>query len=243
MKNIFLVKSIGSIVLKLCVVISMAIGLGHTIRFEDFTGKSSSFLYFTIQSNIWIGITCLIFAVLAAVGLYTKKNLIKNWLYILKFMFTVAITLTFIVMALLLTPEAIARGDYIYLASPGNIFNHYITPILAIIDFALFDTAWKNRWINSFYAAIMPFYYLIFALICSFSGVIFSSGEKVPYFFLNYDKLTWFQFTSKGPGVFWWIIILTVFDIGMGFGFIAINKWMKRTKFAGIADRYTKASA
>gem|GEM_PF-3060535 len=54
----------------------------------------------------------------------------------------------------------------------------------------------------------------------------------MPYFFLDYDKLTWFQITADGPGVFWWIIILTILVIGMGFAFVALNKLMKKTRHA-----------
>jgi len=236
MKKSAHIASICSITLKFCIFISMAIGLAFTIDPDDFTGKGTTFLYFTTQSNIWIGMTCLLFAVLMIIGLRSKKSLLKNWMFTVKFIFTVAITLTFLVMALLLTPEMIASGHGDYLFTPGNLFPHYVTPILAVIDFLLNDTGWQNRWTHSIFAAIMPVYYLIFAFICSFSGVVFSGGENVPYFFLNYDKLSWFGFTSRGPGVFWWILILTIFVIGMGIGYIAANRQMKKTKLAKIAE-------
>ena len=236
MKNSILFKSVCSITLKICIFISMVIGLAYTLDAQDLKGKGTNLLYFTTQSNIWIGCLCLVFAVLMIIGLCIKKNLLKNWFYILKFMFTISITLTFLVMAFVLTPDMIARGFGYSFFVPGNIFPHYVTPLLAIADFILFDTEWINKYRNSFYAVIMPIYYLIFAFICSYNGVIFSRGEKVPYFFLNYDKLTWFGFTSNGPGVFWWISLLSVFIIGMGFGYIALNRFMKRTTFAKISD-------
>jgi len=231
-----LFKSICSICLKMCIFISIVIGLAYTLDARDLRGEGTTLLYFTTQSNIWIGSICLLFAVLMIIGLCIGKNLLKNWFYILKFMFTISITLTFLVMAFILTPDMMASGNGYYFLTPGNIFPHYVTPILAIADFILFDTAWINTFKDSFYAVIMPLYYLVFAFVCSFSGVIFSRGEKVPYYFLNYDKLTWFGFTSNGPGVFWWISILTVFIIGMGFGYIALNKFIKKTKFAKISD-------
>lgn len=236
MKKSAHITSICSITLKLCIFISMTIGLAFTISADDFTGRGTTFLYFTTQSNIWIGSTCLLFAVLMIIGLRSKKSLLKNWMFTLKFIFTVAITLTFLVMALLLTPDMIASGHGDFFFTPGNIFPHYVTPILAVIDFLLFDTVWKNRWTHSILAAIMPVYYLIFAFICSINGVVFTGGENVPYFFLNYDRLSWFRFTSKGPGVFWWIMILSIFVIGMGIVYIAANRQMRKMKFAKIAE-------
>jgi len=236
MKKSAHITSICSITLKLCIFISMTTGLAFTISADDFTGRGTTFLYFTTQSNIWIGITCLLFAVLMIIGLRSKKSLLKNWMFTIKFIFTVAITLTFLVMALLLTPDMIASGYGDFFFTPGNIFPHYITPILAVIDFLFFDTVWQSRWTHSILAAIMPVYYLIFAFICSISGVIFTGGENVPYFFLNYDRLSWFRFTSKGPGVFWWIMILSIFVIGMGIVYIAANRQMRKMKFAKIAE-------
>jgi hypothetical protein len=232
MENSAANKSTCSIALKLGVFVSMVIGVASTAGSQGFMHKGTSFLYFTIQSNLCIGGICLVFALLLVIGRFTNRSYIKNWMITLKFIFSVAISLTFIVMLLLLTPKMIASGQTAYLSTASNIFCHYATPLLAMMDFVFFDIAWRSRWRDAFYAVVMPFYYLIFAYTCSFNGVVFSGNEKVPYFFMNYDKLTWFRFTSNGPGVFWWILFLTIAVIAMGFGLVALNKRMKKTRFA-----------
>lgn len=227
-------KKIFSLLLKASVVISVIIGLSFSIGGGAFMGGATTLLYFTIQSNIWIGAICLVFLILEILELKTSKSLKKEWLYIIKFMFTVAITLTFLVFAFLLTPQLLTVFPE-YLATPGNICCHYLTPILAIIDFVLFDIKWNSKWYHSFYATVMPLYYLVFSMLCSTNGVIFDeAGSTVPYFFLNYETLGWLTVSSDGIGVVYWIFIILILVIGMGFGFYAINKAMKKSRFAQI---------
>jgi hypothetical protein len=212
-----------SIILEFIIVICMCVGVYFTLGASQFLSKGYGLLYFTVQSNLWIGAICLVFAILKIIGLKTGRTDIPRWLYIIKYMFTTAVTFTFVVMALLLTPQLIRSGSTGYLASPSNIFSHYLTPILAIADFLFFDINWRSKWRDCLFTAVMPTYYLIFCLFCYRNGVVFDqNGARVPYFFLDAAKLTWFGFTKNGPGVFWWIVLLTLFGIGIGLAYIAI---------------------
>lgn len=232
-KQLF-VKKISSIVVKLMIVISATIGILSTMGMGGFMGGTKTLLFFTVQSNIWIAAICLIFVVLEIIGWIKGINLKRNWLYIIKFMFTVSITLTFLVFAVLLAPQIIKIYPS-YLSTPSNLCCHYITPILAIIDFTLFDTDWDSKRKHSLFSAIMPLYYLVFSMICSVSGVAFDDkGTTVPYFFLDYKTFGWFRIGDGGIGVFYWIVIIVILVLGMGLGFYAINRLMKKTKFARI---------
>lgn len=238
-------KTIASIVIKFLIFVSMVVGILATLLGNSFM-TTQSFLFFTVQSNIWIGVWCLFFAIMQVVCLCKRKNYFRRWMYVIKYMFTTSITLTFVVMSAMLTPTFIQQGMGKSLLSLSNIFPHYVVPILAIVDFILFDTSWETKKADFLFATIMPIYYLIFALILGACGVQFSQdGDTFPYFFLDYDGMGWFNwFNPNGKygvftlGVFWWIVILTAFVIGMGILYLFVQRKMSKTKLASIPFVY-----
>jgi len=188
-----------------------------------------SLLYYTVQSNIWIGVTCLVFALLKIIEFKRNNCLISSWLYAAKYVFVVAITLTMVVFWFLLAPNLKFPS---YLASPSNLFAHTLTPITAIISFFLFDSR-EYRLIkkHAFSSLVTPLYYIAFALIASSSGVMFHSF-RMPYFFMDYYQFGWFNFLTYSSeygfssfGVFYWIIIISLFIFLMGLGYVYLNNW------------------
>lgn len=217
----------ASITLKIIIFISMLIGITAILAGSSFM-SSASFLYFTVQSNLWIGICCLLFAVFQIRGLE-----IKPYMYVIKFAFTISITLTCVVMATMLTPTMIRQGNGIGLLEVSNFFPHYLVPILSVMDFFLFDTSWVPKKNDLLYSLLPPLYYLVFALSLGALGVEFSKGNNFPYFFMDYKTIGWFRgFQPNGKygpftlGVFWWIMILFVFIIGVGSLYLFIQRKM-----------------
>lgn len=214
-------KDIFPIVIQTLLVLSTIIGLYDTLHGSDFMSGSKTLLYYTIQSNLWIAGICVVFIVIEVKRILTGKNDISNTLLILKFIFTAAITLTFMVFSVLLTP--LVSVDY--LLSPSNLFLHNATPILAILDFILFDGPMKTKKWHFLLPSIMPLYYLLFSLLIGALGITFTStGDRFPYFFLNYEKLGWFRIRDAGFGVFYWIMIMFLFMIVIGWLFLRIKE-------------------
>ena len=99
---------------------------------------------------------------------------------------------------------------------------HQIIPIIAIADWLL-DKPEKHT--KYYYAAVawsFPIYYYIFTLIIKEFGVTFPYYEngvtcesKFPYFFLNYEKYGWFRTDGEYIGVFYWLVIITLFVFGV----------------------------
>lgn len=244
------IKTILSIINKLLITVFMVVGIAATSSAE-LLGGAMSFLYFTIQSNLWIGAICFVFAILQILGLKNHKNYFKKWLYVLKFMFTTSITLTFMVMTFMLTPVLIQEGQGAYLGMISNVFPHYLVPLLAIADYFLFDTGWEFKTRDLGYSAIMPIYYLIFALSCGAAGVAFSqNGDTFPYFFLDHEAMGWFSASNPAGkygaftfGVVWWILILTVFVLLMAWGYIVGLRACKKGKVAKIPFAYEEPIA
>lgn len=207
------------LILKLGTILSCCLGLYfQVIEWQSvFFGPNSTFLYFTTQSNIWIAAICLVFLI---IDLRSKGNRqVSNWLYVVKFMFTVAIMLTFIVFAVLLTPQQ----EMDYLISGTNICLHNLTPIFAIIDFILCDYGYLSSKKHILLGTILPILYFIVTLILSFNGVGYGDDRIVPYFFLDYKKLGWLSVGDNGIGVIYWVIIISFMVLAMGANLLGIK--------------------
>ncbi len=205
----------SGIVLSAWAGISLQIGSGRSSWMES----GSIFLYFTTQSNILIALIALLFIILDLAC--NGRRDIPQTLYAIKFIFTASIILTFVVFSLLLAPLMPKS----YLLSSSNLFLHNITAFLALADFWIFDrkiVVKKTTWLL---AAIMPALYLVFVLILASTGPRFS-GNLVPYFFLDYQKLGWFRIVGQGGiGVVYWITILFALSCVIGWGILfVLNK-------------------
>lgn len=201
---------------QLLTVILMIVGVTDTAQSSGGFMAANALLFFTVQSNITIALICFVFFVIELVALIRKKELeIPQWLYAVKFVFTVAITLTFLVYWCMLMPGMVAQGMAKYLGSASNLCCHTFVPIFAMVDWFIFDGKYRNKKYSFLLGTIMPLYYLVFAMICSTQNVNFGGGAKVPYFFLDYFTLGWFKIGKGGLGVFWWIWVVVAIVIGL----------------------------
>lgn len=199
-------RSILSIALKLGIIASCCTGL-----FQHDLGVSGGFMRsifkaFTMQSNIWVAAICFVFLIYELFA--RAKGPLPDWLYVLKFMFTTSVLLTWIVFAVLLTPFMNAA----YLLSTSNLCLHNLTPVLALLDFINFDTGYTPRRKPLWSATIMPLLYTLFF----FTAYEITGEPPVPYFFLDYKTLGWFSVGAGGLGVAYWIVILLLVLLGLG---------------------------
>lgn len=188
-----------------------------------------SFTYFTTLSNIFISSILLVFLVKHIYNIVTKKEIkFKNYLYIIKFLATISITLTFFVYLTILAPTIEGGILNAYLSNgAGSLCVHFITPLLAIVDFLLFNIDYKPNKYHSIYAIIPPLLYVLFVVIASSLGLRWGTMHA-PYNFLNYAAPTgWFGFDlnllgweTLGIGVFYMIILLSGLFIIIGRLFI-----------------------
>lgn len=206
-----LINNIFKVLIKSLLIMFGVWGLILTFSSSGFMGNSKSLLYFTIQSNITIMLVTIIFLIADIVKMCGGKYFINQFWLVLKFIFTVAITVTMLVFFIILAPTMKVN----YLLSMNNFSVHFLVPLFALIDFFCFDFNILIKKATPLYGTIMPLYYLFFALICSFCGVDFN-GSKVPYYFLDYTKFGWFSF-KNGMGVVYWIIILIIAIIGLSY--------------------------
>ena len=186
------------------------LGIIFTAQSSAFMGGGSVFFFFTVQSNIYIIAMALIFLINEIVLLITKKSFANQTLLFIKYVATVAITVTFLVFFTMLAP--LMGVDY--LLSFNNFSLHAIVPILAIIDFVLFDTDIRLTYSNSLIASIAPISYVLFVYIGACFKLQYGENLYYPYFFLDFET-NGFLF-EKGMGVIPWIIILLAGICGLG---------------------------
>ena len=217
-----------SMVLKVVAIISSIYGMS-----KSFSGMMF-FTYFTNLSNIFIDIILFIFLIYNILLWKQKEIKIKQMMYIIKFMATISITLTFFVYMLLLAPTHETGFINAYFDhGAGSLCVHFINPVLAIIDFLVFDYHYKADNKHVYYAIVPPLVYVGYILILGqLFQIRWNETMLAPYNFLNYGSKTgWLGFdlsllssTTLGIGCFYMIVILVFIFIGLGTLFLETKR-------------------
>lgn len=173
---------------------------------------SKRFLYFTAQSNIWIGATMFVFLLYA---LFQKKP--PAFMYALKYVFTVSITVTFLVFTCLLGPF----GDPSYhLWALSSWLTHIFAPAFAIADFFIDREKIPLRGGQVWVCVLPPLTYSAVVVLLELFHVDFGRGLIYPYFFMDIrSPVGFFGFSNQIPyfaGTFYWFLALSLIVWGIG---------------------------
>ena len=128
------------VVLDITTFVLMVLGITFSIfdvRFMgDFPRLSSLpiWMTFTGLSNVFIGLICLTCAIYRLVK---KEVVLPKILFLIKIIALADITITFLTTALYLAPSIGTIWWRLYINN--NIFNHFLTPLVAIVTFILFE--------------------------------------------------------------------------------------------------------
>lgn len=171
----------------------------------------SLFVYYTIQSN------ALVLLLFSYLSIRTLIDLIKNgktgnstYIPRVKGAITLAIVVTFIVFWVLLAPSMFTMADNQYnLLGLDNNLVHTIVPILAVLDWVLFDKKGYFQKKDPLYWTSIPLVYFLFAIIRAQIGGPLYNGSYYPYFFIDFDAL--------GGVVFLYVIGIYAFFLGLGY--------------------------
>ena len=104
---------------------------------------------FTGLSNVFIGLVCLFSALYRIIK---KEKTLPVYLLIIKMIALADITITFVITATYLAPSIGSSWWRLYINN--NIFNHFLTPLLAIISFIAFEEYVKFNWKYCFLAIV-----------------------------------------------------------------------------------------
>lgn len=204
-------RKIISYMLKAIVVISSVVGVAlFAIPGTDgFMGAGTTFMYFTIQSNIAIAAVALI----GIIMMILKKR--YRQFEIIQLVFTVSISLTGLVFCIMLAPTFGASAFVI-----NNVLTHIISPVAAVADFFVEERKYALRKRDVTYVIIPPICYVIYAGIGYASNWDFGNGVNYPYYFLNWGSPAGaFKIVKEAPylGTVYYILILAGVVVGLGF--------------------------
>lgn len=145
--------------------------------------KFKALKYFTVQSNIFIGISALI----SLIYLVFKKDKYPTWVVILKLIATTCLTLTFLTVLGYLVP---LMG--IWLVFQGaNLYMHLIIPVTAILCFIFLEPKVELKFKWNFFSIIPSGTYGIFYITCVSAFNDFG----------NVDGWDWYAFGTYGVGI------------------------------------------
>lgn len=196
---------------------------------EGFDNAGQRLLYFTQLSNIWIGVVCLVISILSVTEVIKKKRILKNYIYILKYIFTVSITITGLIFCGLLAPFAEFN-----VWTLSSILTHVIVPITAIICYFVEEPLAPLKKSHIILTTIPPLIYFIFGSILSVLKVNFGRGQTYPYFFMNYDtEVGLFGFRNVDRpemGSFYWIIVILLLILGISYLYYCLHSTTRNNK-------------
>ena len=178
--------------------------------------KWTVFRYFTVDSNVLMGIAALIMAIQQWLVIRGKKTEIPTWIYVFKMTATAGVTLTILVTVFYLTPFIYASLGLFALYENSNFLFHLLNPILSIVVLTCFEKTTKMKFFTTFVTLIPVFLYAIYyvgATTAHISEGVIENG---------YD---WYGFFVSGvqyiPVV---LFIVGLIAYGIGVGLWSLNR-------------------
>ncbi len=185
---------------------------------DGYSHWSKRLLYFTSLSNLWIALTFIAILVVARSKVWSKSTRVKNFLHILKYIFTVSITLTGFIFCAVLAPGSSNVGYNAWTAA--SILTHVVVPILSVADFFVDNYRVNLIRRHILLTTVPPLLYSVFVSVLCVMKVDFGRGEPFPYFFFNYySPAGVFGMSDVMPyriGSFYWIVLMFFIIIGVG---------------------------
>ncbi|MFI6321148.1 Pr6Pr family membrane protein [Nonomuraea sp. NPDC050556] len=188
-------------VVRLLLILAGAVGLVCT--WIPATSPLNPLVYFTVQSNI----------LLLTYNLWAFNGRSST----LKGAVTLYISITGLVAHFILMDGAnpfplLTSGD---VGDVGEFFLHYVTPVLALVDWLAFDHDLRPRWIEPLKWLAFPAAYFVFALV---RGLFV---HRYPYPFLDVNRLGY-------GGVAVQAVFLALFFAALGYTLVALHRLASR---------------
>lgn len=138
------------------------------------TSRFGMLKYFTVDSNILMGIIALWAAFEEKSVLDGKREKVSEKLYALKLMGVVGVTLTMLVTFFFLAPTF--ENGWVACYNNSNFFLHAVNPIISIITFVCYERTRSLRFVHNLYGivpmVIYAIYYVIVSVIHSENGFV-----------------------------------------------------------------------
>ena len=156
--------------------------------------------YFTVLSNEFCGIVSIIWLVLYICDWSQGTVKVRRWMTVLKYMAVTAVGLTFLVIAAFLGPIY----GHAMLYKNSNLYFHLLLPVVAMIEFAFFDTGERKLPFKNTFLTVIPT--LVYGMAYLVNLLVNGVGEWP-------DTNDWYGFVNwglpVGLGIFAGIIVAT----------------------------------
>lgn len=183
-------KEITAVVLNGILII---VGILGMIRVVDHYGILA-IIYYTVDSNI----ICLISSILFFVFMLIKKNIteIPFFVMILRFMATVCLIITFIVVVAYIAPAKlwVPNGTYldnlkVVLLRDDMLYQHLLCPVICFVSFAFFEGDRRlNKKKTIWYGVVATLVYGITMIILNLLKIV---DGPYPFFRVNEDPVVY----------------------------------------------------
>ena len=166
--------------------------------------------FFTVESNIFIGIAALISFI------YNRKDLNPKWVSILKYVSTGTVALTFFTVMVYLGPLI----GYISLMQGTNLFMHLVTPVYAIFHWFFFEPKNEDLKFKHTFLSIGP---------STLYGIVYMTNLAITGGYGTTEN-DWYAFGTFGLGIGMIVfLVMLIMMYGLGvllyFGHI---KWFNK---------------
>ena len=156
-----------SLIINVAIVIMVAFSLYAMYVGFNFMGKKGEmealgnemFRYFTIDSNILMGICSLVMAIAETMVILGYSNELSPVIYTVKLMGTSAVMLTLLVTTFFLVPQF---KNPIVLFYNSNLFFHAVVPILAFVSFVFVENGINLPLSSSIIGALPTMIYAVY---------------------------------------------------------------------------------
>lgn len=225
-------RAVASLILNICIVILTASGLvwmvtgtvsngEELLRFSGF----GAFRYFTVDSNLLAGLSSAAAAVCLLPVIAGKKDTVPKWADALRLVGTASVTLTALIVASYLGPEA--KNGFASLYQGPNFFFHCVDPLLLLADLLIRSSEQGLRFRVNLLSAVPVTVYGLFYLI--------------PYRAAGPDKTgyDWYGFFKDSPAestvILSLLILMITFAVSVFFWCLTRN--FVRTPFTPVINK------
>ena len=196
-------KKVLSLTFTFVAVMLSVIGLVLYYSDANFVVSSiTSYLPFTVNSNIFLVIVGLLFLIIGIIDLAEGKAM-PQWIMQLKLAVTTLISVTFLTVIFYIAPLWRITDINIIAYQGANLFLHILAPIVAIFGFCLFDVETKIKWR---WTSLLPLLVVIYGVVY---GVLLITSRD-----LSLDIYNFVHEEGKSFDVFRMIVFIVIMLVG-----------------------------
>src|SRR5574344_236264 len=100
----------------------------------------SLFQFYTEDSNLFAFLTSILFVSYMVISIQKGKLVIPKWVNFMRYVSTLCLTVTFIVVVCILSPMYGIQGYQMMLFYNSMLYHHLLAPIVSFISFVFFET-------------------------------------------------------------------------------------------------------